>query len=224
MFNGKRVAVIIAAGGLGSRLGTSVPKQFLKIGGRPVIVKATEAFDKMDAVDYIFVATRDEYLDYCRELLEEHKLTKVESVVSGGSKRQDSVFKALQEMNRRTPGVEYVLIHDGARPYLHSEALNDLKEKLSQNDCVVLGRIATDTIKLIDGETVVETIDRNKVFQAETPQGFKTELIKNAYENCADINFTDDCSLVESLGYKVAIVIDRFENKKLTKEEDFRNL
>ena len=116
------------------------------------------------------------------------------------------------------------MIHDGARPYLNIEALNDLKKKLENNDCVVLGKIATDTIKIIEGDTVVETIDRNKVFQAETPQGFRSQLIRNAYENCADINFTDDCSLVESLGYKVVIVIDNFDNRKLTKEEDFRNL
>ena len=117
-----------------------------------------------------------------------------------------------------------MLIHDGARPYLNVEALNELKEKLKSDDCVVLGRIATDTVKIIEDDEVVETIDRNKVFLAETPQGFRSSLIKQAYENCADINFTDDCSLVESLGYKVKIVVDRFDNKKLTKEEDFRNL
>ena len=89
---------------------------------------------------------------------------------------------------------------------------------------MVLGKIATDTIKIIDGDKVVETIDRNKVFQAETPQGFKSSLIKDAYENCADINFTDDSSLAESLGYEVSIVIDRFDNRKLTSEEDFQDL
>ena len=203
---------IIVASGKGQRANLGYNKVFYKLkDGRSVLDCSIERFTNDPDCYKIIVVTNPEYF---------HEVKGQKTVVvEGGKERRDSVYNGLKRVES-----EYVLIHDGARPYLHPEALNDLKEKLSQNDCVVLGRIATDTIKLIEGETVVETIDRNKVFQAETPQGFRSELIKDAYENCADINFTDDCSLVESLGYKVTIVIDHFDNRKLTKEEDFRNL
>ena len=203
---------IIVASGKGQRANLGYNKVFYKLkDGRSVLDCSIEKFANDPDCYKIIVVTNPEYF---------HEVKGQKTVVvEGGKERRDSVYNGLKKVES-----EYVLIHDGARPYLHPEALNDLKEKLSQNDCVVLGRIATDTIKLIEGETVVETIDRNKVFQAETPQGFRSELIKDAYENCADINFTDDCSLVESLGYKVTIVINRFDNRKLTKEEDFRNL
>ena len=221
MFNGKRVAVIIAAGGLGSRLGTSVPKQFLKIGGRPVIVKATEAFDKMDAVDYIFVATRDEYLDYCRELLEEHKLTKVESVVSGGSKRQDSVFKALQEMNRRKPGVEYVLIHDAARPFISEDVIRNVLQATAEEGAAVACVEMKNSVRRI-GKQHSRGVDRKDYVSVQTPQGFRKSLLIEAYEKAYDDSFygTDDAALVERTGTHIAVVDGEYQNIKITTKED----
>ena len=203
---------IIVASGKGQRANLGYNKVFYKLkDGRSVLDCSIEKFENDPDCYKIIVVTNPEYF---------HEVKGMKAVaVEGGNERRDSVYNGLKKVES-----EYVLIHDGARPYLNIEALNDLKEKLENNDCVVLGKIATDTIKIIEGETVVETIDRNRVFQAETPQGFKSQLIKDAYENCADINFTDDCSLVESLGYKVVIVIDNYDNRKLTKEEAFRNL
>ena len=203
---------IIVASGKGQRANLGYNKVFYKLkDGRSVLDCSIEKFENDPDCYKIIVVTNPEYF---------HEVKGMKVVaVQGGKERRDSVYNGLKKVES-----EYVLIHDGARPYLNIEALNDLKKKLKKNDCVVLGKIATDTIKIIEGETVVETIDRNKVFQAETPQGFKSQLIKDAYENCADINFTDDCSLVESLGYKVVIAIDNYDNRKLTKEEDFKNL
>ena len=119
MFNGKRVAVIIAAGGIGSRVGSPTPKQFLKIGGRPVIVKATEIFEKMDEIDYIFVATREAYEDHCRELMEQNGLKKRPSGVSGAKKELsyenlsdegitlDELKQKVKEDVERYGGTEY---------------------------------------------------------------------------------------------------------------------
>jgi len=203
---------IIVASGKGQRANLGYNKVFYKLkDGRSVLDCSIGKFENDEDCHRIIVVTNPEYFH-------EVKGNKV-ITVEGGKERRDSVYNGLRKVES-----EYVLIHDGARPYLNVEALNELKEKLKSDDCVVLGRIATDTVKIIEDDEVVETIDRNKVFLAETPQGFRSSLIKQAYENCADINFTDDCSLVESLGYKVKIVVDRFDNKKLTKEEDFRNL
>ena len=204
--------VIIVASGKGRRANLGYNKVFYKLkDGRSVLDCSIEKFAKDSDCYKIIVVTNPEHFH-------EVKGNKT-VVVEGGKERRDSVYNGLREVES-----EYVLIHDGARPYLSIEALEDLKKKLQESDCVVLGKIATDTIKIIDGDKVVETIDRNKVFQAETPQGFKSSLIKDAYENCADINFTDDSSLAESLGYEVSIVIDRFDNRKLTSEEDFQDL
>ena len=204
--------VIIVASGKGRRANLGYNKVFYKLkDGRSVLDCSIEKFVRDSDCYKIIVVTNPEHFH-------EVKGNKT-VVVEGGKERRDSVYNGLREVES-----EYVLIHDGARPYLSLEALDDLKKKLQESDCVVLGKIATDTIKIIDGDKVVETIDRNKVFQAETPQGFKSSLIKDAYENCADINFTDDSSLAESLGYEVSIVIDRFDNRKLTSEEDFQDL
>ena len=204
--------VIIVASGKGQRANLGYNKVFYRLkDGRSILDCSLEKFENDPDCYKIIVVTNPEYF---------HEVKGRKTiVVEGGKERRDSVYNGLREVES-----EYVLIHDGARPYLHIEALNDIKEKLQECDCVVLGKIATDTIKIIEEDKVIKTIDRNSVFQAETPQGFKSQLIKDAYDRCADINFTDDSSLVESLGYEVRIVIDRFENKKLTREEDFRNL
>ena len=204
--------VIIVASGKGQRANLGYNKVFYHLkDGRSILDCSIAKFEEDDDCRKIIVVTNPEHF---------HEVKGFKTiVVEGGKERRDSVYNGLKMVES-----EYVMIHDGARPYLNKEALGDIKEKLKECDCVVLGKIATDTIKIVDSDKVVETIDRNRVFQAETPQAFKSELIRNAYENCADINFTDDTSLVESLGYEVRIVIDRFDNKKLTREEDFRDL
>ena len=95
MYNNKRTAVIIAAAGLGKRVGASVPKQYLKIGGEHVIIKTIKAFEHLDAIDYIFIVTNKDYMEYCKEIVESSKIKKVDAIVAGGKERQDSVFNAL---------------------------------------------------------------------------------------------------------------------------------
>lgn len=221
MFNGKRVAVIIAAGGIGSRVGSPMPKQFLKIGGRPVIVKATEIFEKMDEIDYIFVATREAYEDHCRELMEQNGLKKVESVVTGGEKRQDSVFSALQEMNRRKPGVEYVLIHDAARPFISEEVVRNVLEATAEKGAAVAGVEMTNSVRKL-GAGSSESVDRRDYISVQTPQGFRKSLLIEAYEKAYDDSFygTDDAVLVERTGTQIAIVDGEHQNIKITTKED----
>ena len=119
MYNNKRVAVILAAAGKGTRMGSEVPKQFLEIGGIPIIVKTLKTFQHMDEVDYIFVVTNREYVEHCRTLVNKAGITKVSSIVAGGKERQDSVYNALMEINLMHPGVEYVLIHSIQNVLIH---------------------------------------------------------------------------------------------------------
>ena len=221
MFNGKRVAVIIAAGGKGERLGTATPKQYLKIAGRPVIVRSMEVFERMDAVDYVFVVAAEPYRDHCREIFESHGLTKVEAVVTGGAERQDSVYKALQEMNRLKPGVEYVLIHDAARPFISEEVVTNVLEATAEKGAAVACVAMKNSVRHL-GEESSEGVNRDEYVSVQTPQGFRKSVLIDAYEKAYDDSYygSDDAAVVERAGVQVAVVDGEYQNIKITTRED----
>ena len=203
--------VIIVASGKGVRANLGYNKVFYEMkNGKRVLDCSIDLFKEDEDCKRIIVVTNKEDFKYIDDAV-----IKVE----GGDERKDSVFNGLKEVIS-----DYVFIHDGARPFIRKENIEEIKNSLKDNDAVCLGSIALDTIKLIDGDDIVETIDRNKVFIAQTPQAFKTSLIKDCYEKCKDLLFTDDSSLVEFLGYKVKVVLNNFDNHKLTKEDDFSDL
>ena len=202
--------VIIVASGKGIRANLGYNKAFFQMkDGRTVLEHAVSLFQEDSECQKIIIVTGEDCIPAVKK--DEKTLA-----VSGGEERMDSVRNGLEQVTG-----EYVLIHDAARPFLQKEALELLKEKTYETGAAILGKKATDTVKIIDGDRIVETIDRRKVFLAETPQGFRTELIKDCYRKCEGIGFTDEASLLESLGYTVSIVEDRFDNRKLTVEEDF---
>lgn len=200
--------VVIVAGGKGKRAKLGYNKAFFVMeNNKTVIENCADIFiNDKDCAQVIVVI--NETLPFTNEKV---------ICVNGGKERRDSVQNGLDLVT-----ADYVLIHDGARPYLNKKALNKVKKEVINKKAVVLGKKATDTIKVVKNNRIEKTLDRNTIYLAETPQAFKTSLIKKCYKNCADINFTDDGSLVESLGYKVYIVEDEFDNKKLTRPEDFK--
>ena len=205
--------VVIVASGKGQRAKLGYNKAFYRMkDGKTVLEHSASLFVADEDCQNVIIVTNKEYYD---EVFKHEKIVLCE----GGKERKDSVRNGLQNVIS-----EYVLIHDAARPFLKKQTLEEVKKKVEEYNAVVLGRMATDTIKLVDDNKVIRTVDRNTVFMAETPQAFKSELILDCYRNCADINFTDDSSLVESLGKDVYIVIDEYDNHKLTKEEDFLGL
>lgn len=205
--------VVIVASGKGERAKLGYNKAFFKMkSGKTVLETSASLFIKDEDCKNVIVVTSDEYIN------EVFKHNKVKTTL-GGNLRKDSVYNGLKLVTS-----EYVLIHDAARPFLKLESLNELKEKIVEYDSAIIAKKAIDTIKIVKDGIIEKTIDRNNVYMAETPQGFKTSLIKDCYENCKDIEFTDDASLVESLGYKVYVVEDKYDNRKLTKKEDFENL
>lgn len=205
--------VIVVASGKGTRANLGYNKAFYRMkDGNSVLEHSLSLFLEDQDCKNIIVVTSEEYMD---EVPTHDKLIKV----IGGKERKDSVANGLRFVNN-----DYVLIHDAVRPFLSKKALDSVKDKLSVCDAVCLGHMSTDTVKLIEDGKIVKTIERSNVFMAETPQGFRSSLIKECYEKCEDINFTDDSSLVESLGYTVEVVINDSDNHKLTMHEDFKDL
>ena len=221
MFEGRRVAVIIAAAGKGERLGSTLPKQYLKIGGEPVLIRALKTFEKMDAIDYIFVVAGKDYLQHCSDLIERSGLTKVESIVAGGDSRQDSVFNALQEMNSIKPGVEYVLIHDGARPFISEEVISNVLDETATSGAAVACVAMKNSVRRVS-EDSSESVDREDYVSVQTPQGFRKSMLIDAYEKAYDDNFygSDDAAIVEHAGGSIAIVDGEYQNIKITTRED----
>ena len=205
--------VVIVASGKGERANLGYNKAFYKMkDGKTVLERSSSLFIEDSDCKNIIVVTSSDCID---------SVFKNEKVITtlGGEQRKDSVENGLTKVTS-----EYVLIHDAARPFLNKQSLEELKKQIELNNAAILAKKAVDTIKVVNNNKIEKTVDRNTIYMAETPQGFKTDLIKKCYSKCENINFTDDASLVESLGYDVYIVEDKFDNKKLTTETDFRNL
>ncbi len=201
-------AIIVASGkGLRANLGYNKILYKLK-NGRTVIEESCHLFvDDKDCNSIIIVT--EEKLPFINEKVK---------ITNGGKERSDSVMNGLELVTS-----EYVLIHDGARPFLNLEDLNRVKEAVYEYGAALLAKKAVDTIKYEEDGFVKETIDRKYIWQAQTPQGFKTSLIKEAYRNIKD-NVTDDASVVEMYGHKVKLVEGNTSNIKLTTHEDFNNI
>lgn len=205
--------VVIVASGKGERANLGYNKAFFKMKDeRTVLECSASLFIEDKDCENIIIVTSKEYLDLV------FRNDKVKTAL-GGKERKDSVFNGLNLVTS-----EYVLIHDAARPFLNKTSLEELKKEIEIHDAAILAKKAVDTIKVVENNKIIKTLDRNTIYMAETPQGFKTELIKKCYQECENINFTDDASLVESLGYDVFVVEDKFDNRKLTSETDFKNI
>lgn len=205
--------VVIVASGKGERAKLGFNKVFFKMAdGKTVLEHSASLFIQDDDCQKVIIVTSADCIDSV------FKNDKVICVL-GGKERRNSVENGLAEVNS-----DYVLIHDAARPFLHKQALQDVKKEVEKSKATILARRATDTIKVVEELKIVNTLDRNTIFMAETPQAFETSLINKCYKESESINFTDDASLVESLGYPVTITVDNYDNKKLTTEDDFKNI
>lgn len=223
MYKNKRVAVVIAAAGRGTRVGGPVPKQYLSIGGDPVILKTLKVFEKIEEIDYIFIVTNAEYIDHCRKIVRDNDIEKVASVVKGGRKRQDSVYNALQEINRKCPGVTYVLIHDGARPFVSGDVIRNVIKVTAEKGAATAGVAMKNSVREIDGNgRHSHSVDRANYYSVQTPQGFRKAQLMEAYDKALTEGFygTDDATLVERAGFDVEIVEGDYQNIKITTKED----
>lgn len=221
MYKGKKVAVIIAAAGKGKRMGGSLPKQYIKIGGEPVILRTLRTFSVMDEIDCVFVVADREHIERCRDMISGSGMKKVEAVIPGGDERQDSVYNAIQEINRLLPGVEYVLIHDGARPFIDEDTVRTVLDAAAKNGAAAACVAVKDSLRR-SRSGGSSSVNRDEYYAVQTPQGFKKSILIEAYDRAMKEGFkgTDDASLVERAGYEVEIVKGDYRNIKITTKED----
>lgn len=220
MNENQKIAVIIAAAGMGTRMGSTIPKQFMSLGGISILVRTVRAFETNTNIDTICIVTNEESVGYCQELLiDQNQFQKVKQIIAGGLQRQDSVYKGLGALD---PDVDYVLVHDGARPFVTEAMINRLVSETIKYGAAVMAVPVKDTIKTADCGVFVDTPDRSKLYAVQTPQGFEKGLLRRAYEHAFHNNFygTDDAVLVEKLNQKVYLVNGDYSNIKITTKED----
>ena len=223
MYNDKKAAAIISAGGSGKRMGAPVPKQFLKMGGKTILETSVDKFMDADIFDEVIVVIPESYLEFCCRLFcaGRYEASGIK-VISGGSERQDSVEKAISTLSDMGFEAEdMVLIHDGVRPYVTKETILAVAAAAYADGAAIAAVPTKDTIRHIDQGT----LDRSKLYNVQTPQGFKYGIIKEAFEKAGRESFvgTDDASLVERLGKPVTLVMGSHDNVKITTPEDLEN-
>ena len=217
----KNTAIVLAAG-QGKRMHSKIQKQFLKIQGYPVLYYSLRCFQESPLIQDIILVTGEDALSYCKEeIVKKYGFTKVSNVIAGGKERYDSVYAGLCACK----DCRYVLIHDGARPFITEEIIERGLEKVKETGACVVGMPSKDTIKLSDAEGYVkETPDRKCVWTIQTPQIFSYALIREAHDSIRKKDMskiTDDAMVIEhETGVKVALAEGSYQNIKITTSED----
>lgn len=217
----KKYAAIVLAAGSGSRMNTQVHKQYLLLQGRPILYYSLKAFEESPVDEIILVVGKGE-ITYCQtEIIEKYHITKVSHIVEGGKERYHSVFEGL----KCTKEADYVLIHDGARPFLDQQIIRQSMDAVIKYQACVVGMPVKDTIKIADDDCYAkETPERKKVWMIQTPQTFERKLIYDAYERMLqkeDSAITDDAMVLERVtGKETKLIYGSYRNIKITTPED----
>lgn len=216
-----RVNAVIVAAGEGKRMGANVPKPFLSLGGRPLILHTLSRFATSQVRKLVLVAAASDISRYPKLVQSDPQLGGLEFVFqAGGPRRQDSVRHGLSRLD---PDCEVVVIHDGARPFVAPEIIDRCVEAAFREGAVVVGVPVSSTVKVVSsGRRVKETPPRDCLWEIQTPQAFQTEIIREAFRKASrkDTDVTDDATLVERLGRSVAVLEGMRTNIKITVPED----
>ncbi len=217
---------IIFAGGSGVRMGAGVPKQFLEINGRPIIIHTLQLFQYHDQIDKIYVSVLKDYIPFMKELVEEYRLSKVADVISGGATAQDSIYNALKKAESENPNDSIVLLHDGVRPFVSYDVISDNIQSVKEYGNGITCTSCYETIMISKtGKTVDDVPYRKETFAAQAPQSFYLKDIiaahdavrssENGYENMVDA-----CTIIRSQGIEAHMVEGNRGNIKVTTPED----
>ncbi len=202
-------------------MGGTVPKQFLALGGLPLLVHALRVLEASSSIHGVILAVPQTEREYCLDqVVVPHGFKKVSKIVAGGEHRQDSVRHALAEVDRET---EIVLVHDAVRPFLTERMVREVIEQAAKHGAAIVAIPVRDTVKQVGADGAIErTVDRRHLWLAQTPQAFRRDWLEEAHRKAKleAIQATDDAHLVELLGRRVALVEGSGENIKVTRPED----
>lgn len=219
--NEDKVTVIVPAAGKGIRMNHSLPKQFLPIGGKPILAHTLLNLNRIPDVDSIIVVVNEGRIRWCREeVVNRFGIEKVKKVIKGGSTRQQSVSNGLKSLEEST---RIVVIHDGARPFITVDILRRVVDKAKRYGAAICAIPVQDTLKKVADNTQVEsTSNRNSLWLVQTPQAFLSSLLLKAYEKALTDGYegTDDSAVVERLPHPVKIVEGSPLNIKVTTPQD----
>jgi len=212
---------IVVAAGRGSRAGAGQSKQFREISGIPIIIHTLSRFERCETIDGSVVVLPEGEREAFAALAGRYGLRKVSGAVAGGETRAESVWRGLEAL--RGLSVEVVAVHDGVRPFVTPEEIDRTVREARASGAAILAVPVTDTIKEAEGARVLRTLERARLWRAQTPQCFRFELLRRAYELAisSGLDATDDSALVERLGATVRLVEGGEHNIKITTPQDF---
>ena len=219
-------AAIVLSAGMGSRMKSDIPKQYMDLNGKPVIYYSLKAFEENGFSSIVLVCGKND-VEYCKkEIVEKYNLKSVTAIVPGGKERYHSVFEGLKAIK----DADYVFIHDGARPMIHQDMIERLKVAVTEEEAAVAGMPVKDTIKIVDEDAyVAETPERKYVWQVQTPQCFSYSLIYEAYKNIIQDEeegwtipmVTDDAMVLSyASDHEIKMIEADYCNIKITTPED----
>ncbi len=217
---------IIFAGGSGVRMGAGVPKQFLEINGKPILIHTLQLFQEHEEIDKIYVAMSQDYIRYTQQLVLDYRLDKVSAIVPGGATAQDSIYNALSKAARENPEDSIVLIHDGVRPFVEYGVISDNIEGVEQYGSAVTSTPCYETVLVSrDGKKVDELPLRRESYTAQAPQSFYLKDILKAHEEIRAAgagykDMVDACTIYRALGKQPHMVAGNRGNIKVTTPED----
>ncbi|HXV69197.1 MAG TPA: 2-C-methyl-D-erythritol 4-phosphate cytidylyltransferase [Nitrospira sp.] len=216
-----RTVALVPAAGRGLRMGGSVPKQYLAIGGLPLVVHSLRVLQTSSSIDAVVLAVPESDIAYCQsDIVKAHGFSKVIKVVAGGAERQDSVRLALAAVERDT---EIVLVHDAVRPFLTHSMVTDVVTAARATGAAIIALPMRDTVKQVGACHLIErTVDRSSLWLAQTPQAFRRAWLAEAHDKARleGVRATDDAYLIEWSGRPVAVVEGSGDNIKVTRPED----
>lgn len=217
---------IIFAGGSGIRMGAGIPKQFLEINGKPVLIHTLELFQYHMEIDKIYLAIQPQFIPYVNELVTDYRITKLARTVEGGATAQDSIYHALIAAQEENPGDSIVLIHDGVRPFVSYEVISANIAGVHKNGNAITCTPCYETILIShDGDCITDVPYRKETFSGQAPQSFYLKDIISAHkeiqiQNGGYDNMVDACTIMQSLGHPVHMVMGNRGNIKITTPED----
>lgn len=225
------ISAIVLAAGKGLRLKAKTSKPLIIVSSKPLIIYSLSVLNRHPWIKNIIIVVNSLNQKDIANKVEKYKITKSKTIILGGEERQDSVQNGLKTIDART---DFVLIHDAARPFITPSCISSVIKEAEKSGAAILAVPVKATIKRVTGygirdtdkknnfgtHLVSETLDRNSLWEAQTPQVFRKDLILKAYEKFAGLKATDDAMLVEKMGKKVTVVMGSYNNIKITTSED----